>query len=247
MATLIGCNLELDRAKHHLDTLQEQVRLFTDDPETYRITAYDDLEAGQYVLTIDFDGPPTMLGPIAGDFIGCTRSALDHLAWQLATLTTPIPSDKISFPVLEKSPYTDHGANGTLVKVTQGIPAAAVTVMKSLQPYNSGNAYKLTHLWRLNKLWNIDKHRHIILHSGVANIRFPGLPPDLEFMPKTTAVDDRAEVRLPLAAKNYMKFNPAISIQVFFGNTAEGIELTTQDLYEYVREKVIPRFAGFFT
>lgn len=120
--------------------------------------------------------------------------------------------------------------------------------MKSLQPYNSGNAFKLTHLWRLNRLWNIDKHRHIILHAVILDIKFDNLPAAMS--PIMEIVGDYGVMRFPLASKPYVKLNPPPKLSVQFGHEAEGIILEMRDffeMYEYIRDKVIPRFTGFFT
>jgi hypothetical protein len=40
------------------------------------------VNAGKHILTITLDDPPFAVGLIAGDFLCCLRSSLDHLDWQ---------------------------------------------------------------------------------------------------------------------------------------------------------------------
>jgi len=251
MASLIDPNLKVERAKVHLDELNAQVRSFLKS-EFYHLVEYDDLERQQYVLRLEVSDPPLYLGSIAGDFISCLRSSLDHLAWQLATLRTPRPPDNICFPIFGKnSPKTQEG----IEKATQGIPGDAIALMESFQPYHHGDKYKLTYLWRLNKLWNIDKHRHITLHSFSVNFAFPSI-----ISGTPCSVDNEGIMRFPLSAKKQVKFEPATggpalydivpSGNVQFGSEKDGIILVIQDffeIYEFVSQKVIPSFAGFFT
>lgn len=243
MAGLVQPYLKVQRAKEHLDALDREARLFSkSDP--YRISAQDDLERGQYIITVRLDEPPVRLALIAGDFIGCLRSSLDYLAWQLAFLTTTSPSEKVCFPVCEQD---STGTQGYIKVATKGICDRAVAIMKSLQPYNCGSAYKTSYLWMLNKLWNIDKHRHIALHSGVFDISFSGLPARMR--PDSEQLDDSFIMRFPLAAKDHMSLKPRLRVEMKFGDADEGIELSIKDffdLYELVADKIIRRFARFF-
>src|SRR5216683_2756421 len=129
--------LKVEWAKKHLDALNAAHVAFTNS-EPYTISAEDDLERGHYVLTVKTNSPPFSLALIAGDFISCLRSSLDHLAWQLASDAAK-RSTRLCFPI--------HGENSldvqmSITKQTYGIPEAAISIIKSLQPYNSGNAYK---------------------------------------------------------------------------------------------------------
>lgn len=179
---------------------------------------------------------------IAGDFIGNLRSSLDHLAWDLAGIGTKKRSSDICFPVFGKdSPHTQ----AKITEATAGIPSPAITIMKSLQPYNSGQAYKSDHLWRLNFLWNTNKHRLIGLHSLNSDVIFEvarGVAVE------ERKIEDRTIVTIPLVAKDKVRFNPRPNITVLFGDEERGIKLTIQDLrdiYEFVGLKVMPSLSSF--
>ncbi len=138
MPSLISPTLKVQRAKEHLDSLQEAVKPLRQ-TKPYPSSTEDDLNAGEWVVSIEIKTPPHSLALVAGDFICCLRSSLDYLAWQLAGLTTPQPIESVCFPICgEDSP----GTQGYIIKSTKGIPAGAVAIMKQFQPYTCGNAYE---------------------------------------------------------------------------------------------------------
>jgi hypothetical protein len=56
-------------------------------------------------------------------------------------------------------------------------------------------------------------------------------------------------MRLPIASKDYVDFNPDRRIDLRFYDEREGIDLGYQDLvemYDFVANSVLPAFAGFF-
>jgi hypothetical protein len=64
------------------NTLTRSMWPLNEESEPYGISAEDDLNAGKHILTITLDDPPFAVALIAGDFVYCLRSSLDHLAWQ---------------------------------------------------------------------------------------------------------------------------------------------------------------------
>ncbi len=250
MASLFDPDLKLQWAKNHLDALAAKIQIIRE-ANKCRISTQDDLENGWHVIRcqIPHDARIFEAALIAGDFIHCLRSCLDHLAWQLALLGGDTPSRDICFPICEKDSLD---AQLRITRSTYGIPDAAISVVKSFQPYHSGDAYKSTHLHRLNTLWNIDKHRHIAPH-GVSTkwlFKLNGVSPS-EVV--SEELDDGTIMRVPIAFKNSVEFNPDTpdEIDVFFGDRTERdrVELALGDfmeMYEFVATKVLPAFAGFF-
>jgi hypothetical protein len=110
--------------------------------------------------------------------------------------------------------------------------------MKSMQPYHAGDDYKSTHLWRLNKLWNIDKHRHITGFGMMPDsweVNFHGNP-DMESIPfHTEQVGYQTIMRLPLAIKENVRFNPDVKVDFRINEPSEGIVLLYEDLVDNVR------------
>ena len=250
MPTLVTPVLKMQRAKEHLDALEIAIREFerpTNKAKAYRVDGYDDLEHGEYVLKLETDEPALRLGITAGEFISCLRSSLDWLAWQLATISCSEdgrPSDKVSFPIWgEYSPR----AESEIARCTIGIPAEAIAIMQELQPYHHRNAYRDTYLWRLHTLWNIDKHRHLVGNTMTINL-FVTAPTAIPYM--TRATDKGGEVRFPLAAKGKVSLDPTrCNASLRFGDEQEGVLLEYRelvDIYEFVSDKVVPRFKRFF-
>jgi hypothetical protein len=141
----------------------------------------------QKVPTLSFD-----VISLAGDVIHNLRSALDHLANQLALVGCPTLTDKelrqIEFPIAETlKKYEDDKA-----RKVKGMRPEAVKAIDDLKLYKGGN----DPLWRLHELDNIDKHRtlftvaHDFLYTSdwfdgaylhkTENPHFAGLEPDVE-------------------------------------------------------------------
>lgn len=92
---------------------------------------------------------------LAGDIIHNLRSALDHLAYQLALIGSPSLSEpelkQIEFPIADS--FTKYEA----IKIgkVKGMRPEAVGAIDALKPYRTGNDA----LWRIHQLDIIDKHR----------------------------------------------------------------------------------------
>lgn len=248
--SLWHARFKVEWAKKHLDCLKGQVATLSKTGSN-RISTYDDVEQGQYVIKIQHMSVPDFFRIIltTGDFVSSLRASLDHLAWQLALLTTPKPSGELAFPIFEKNTVD---AQVRLAKITFGIPEPAIAIMKSMQPYHAGDDYKSTHLWRLNKLWNIDKHRHLAGFREIPDtweFHVSGIE-GMENIPvNTQQIGDQTIMRFPLSIKEQVQFNPNVKIEFEINETSEGLILGYKDLidmYEFVDKTVFPAFAGFF-
>jgi|ERR1700688_364019 len=247
MANMFDPDLKLKWAKKHLDALAIEVDIFRKSNK-YVITTQDDLENGWYVIRfqLPYDDRSFTIALMAGDFIACLRSCLDHLAWQLALFSGKIPTREICFPICDKDTVD------TQVKIarsTFGIPDAAVTIMKAFQPYKSGDDYKSTYLWRLNELWNIDKHRHIAPHGAVTDWLFKLDVPEPTSFP-VKELDDGGIMNIPIALKDKVQFNPTPGeINIFFGDKPQGLEAGIEDffrMHQFIADTVFPAFSSFF-
>jgi hypothetical protein len=157
--------------------------------------------------------PPFELALVAADFVSCLRSALDHLVWQLGDIASK-ECRRLAFSIFGENSVD---LQVLIARQTYGIAEPAICLIKKLQPYNSGNAYKTNPLWILNELWSIDKHRQITLHSGIYEFSFPPYPKSLSEA-VTTPIDDGYEACFPLAAKEYMDRKPGVGVEVRFGD-----------------------------
>lgn len=178
------------------------------------------------------------------DAIYSLRSGLDQLAWQLALLGNPNPSRDVMFPI-----NSDQSAKAEdrFRKLVWDMPCEAVAIIKDLQPYKKGAAYRDDPLWRLNELSNIDKHR---LPAGRATEAAWYAEPvgwtqnELHY---------GVEFHWPLSVKDTVILRPGMPT-LLFGDPIDSastipLELTREDIsqiYNYVREDVAPRFRSFF-
>src|ERR1700733_5129185 len=157
--SLADAYLKTTRAKVHLDALRNELDLFRKS-KPVAVFRTEDLKRGRYSIRIKITDTPHCIPLILGDLLYCLRSSLDQAIWSLAKLTAPYPKGT-QFPILEK---LNASARKTFDAYTAGVPARAVRVIESLQPYHRANPPAHL-LWRLNRLCNIDKHRRIPVHG----------------------------------------------------------------------------------
>jgi len=161
---------KLSRALQHLDSYNGMMKRWVDfntkslpfkfDPEVIdqgtRYTVY-----WQPIEEL----PIVQLGLFIGDFLHNLRSALDHLAYELAVAYThPLPdraAETSEFPIFWKGPMD---ARQEQAKIGCVHPNAA-KLINAIQPHHKGSKYKEDPFWILNELERIDKHR--TLHLGV--------------------------------------------------------------------------------
>lgn len=151
---LTHTQMKLGRAKEHLDRLANEVSAFRQN--AYSISRQDNANNSRHRVRIELNIMPDPIGILVGEFAFNIRSGLDHLAWQLALLTTGNPARNTAFPICSTKP-TDH----SFQKKVLNIPPEAVDIIESLQPYHRGEAFRDCPLWQLNRLCNIDKHQLI--------------------------------------------------------------------------------------
>jgi hypothetical protein len=232
--------LKTTRAKEHLEELRKELASFRESGPC-RFFFEDDLKRDRYRIKIEITDIPNRVPLIAGDLFYCLRSALDQTVWWLAKLSIQYP-EGTQFPILEQMDMRRFRAQ------TNGVPAAAVDIIESLQPYHGpdAGAVKSRLLWRLNKLCNIDKHRRIPIHGAVLDFHFPNAPksmiPLIEF-------EQENIVSVPLRFKSQMTLHPEVSLDVMFGDMEVGIQCTFEGIeriYSFIAENVIPRFTRFF-
>lgn len=241
-------DLKKQWAKHHLEALKDRIEKFCNDYPC-EVRAKEDIEGG--FIQIETVHPPILKAIETtlelGNFVNCLRSSLDQLTWQLARMSGKRPGREIHFPICEQNTIDSQVR---IAKATFGVPDEAIAVIKSFQPYHAGDAYKSTPLWRLNTLWNIDKHRHLSAFSTVTNWQYclrNGYR-DGDTLP-IVQVDDCTVMRLPIAYKDEVEFNPHLTSDVRFFDDFEEIDIGLIDLidiYEFVANEVLPAFTRFF-
>lgn len=161
MTSQYSHELKLDRASHHLDSLDAKVREWRK-RETYRYVSHFDSESGKQLANIVFTEPiPAEFRLIIGDCLHNLRSALDNLVYELALAYVgidPLPEHRaraLEFPI-----FGDRGMEERECRNKIGcIHPDAQTAIKELQPHIRGDEFASDPLWKLHQLSNMDKHR----------------------------------------------------------------------------------------
>jgi len=193
--------LKLARAHDHLQDAHKQVQGWLDACLSSLREEPDPEEAGYYrawITAPDID--LQLLSLRIGEGLQCLRSALDHLAFELATVfTSSLPDDiekDSEWPIFgdaegkgqarfhqlrSKGGLAGQPAPGSGVAKIRGIDPKAQAIIEGLQPYHRGHAYVLDPLWRLQELNRLDKHRllHVvarIMEGATMPVAGPRLP-----------------------------------------------------------------------
>lgn len=155
----------IDRAHHHLRTLESEVEGWVR-REPYTCIDECDVHTGEHVTRIeDIEPAPTEFSLIIGDCLHNLRAALDNLVYELAVKKyggEPLPSEveqNVMFPIfLREEGYRSRGTERI-----SAIDERAQTVIEGLQPYHGASDY----LWILHELACIDRHRlpHLTLFA----------------------------------------------------------------------------------
>jgi hypothetical protein len=234
--------IKADRAKVHLDRIKAMMDALVES-NPYTVTPHDDIKKNTHIVRIEINPISEEFGLLIGEFAYCLRSSLDNLTWQLALLHTVNPRRQTEFPILSSEPDPLKGFGDR----TRDVIPAAMPVFESLQPYKKAPAFKDHPLWILNRLCNVDKHMAI----AISHVNLPfringGVQIDVR------EVGEATEVAMSLADKSKAQFDPD-PIQIVFGKPIDGagdfFEVRVAGLtriYEFVRNDVIPTFAGFF-
>jgi hypothetical protein len=155
MKPLDGAKLKVVRAKEHLDSLKVEIGAYLDTkPYDFLVNERgDELLVGEAVVKVS---PPLKLGCIFGDCLTNLRAGLDYVAWELAAKNSATPPvvgvDKIYFPFHKTA--ASFSSNGRAKLENIPLPAEAIDIIESVQPYHSGNES----LALLSHLGNQDKH-----------------------------------------------------------------------------------------
>lgn len=244
--SLAHAKLKAERAHEHLKAVISEIKAFYES-HLPNLTEEEHPERGEHWLYVKFPEPPERVFILTGDFVHCLRCALDYIAYDLCLIGDGKINPKSQFPI-----FSERTAENlkTFSRYTAGMPKDAVDIVERLQPYHRGDAYRDDPLWQLHKLDIIDKHRRIPLSGISYTIAF--------FRPtkliRRGALNDGfgAVLVLPIVEKVHFQLDPRLTIYPIprFGGKADDIDVTVDglaDIYKFVTEDAIPRFAGFFT
>jgi hypothetical protein len=244
MAGIEYLEMKTHRAEEQLDELDRRIGEFVKD--AYTITRKDYSQKERHVVRLELKPMPYQIAMLVGEFAYSLRSGLDQLAWQLALLNTKPkrPRSATSFPIRSVAPLPPKGFGDCMKDI---LPAAA-TVIASLQPYHRGKDFTGHPLYLLNELCIIDKHQTLAVHSNAASIRISGAD-----YSRRRELDYGFEVFFDLRDKFKIQLDP-IQTELILGEPINspgsgGFEVriaTLRTIYDFVRNEVSPRFAGFF-
>lgn len=179
---LDGARAKLQRCEDVIEQLNAAVVAYLNE-SPYEVIGEFQPERSEYVLRGRVTkAVPLAIGVIAGEVCHNMRSALDHLAWQLALLTTPAPSRSTQFPIA----LTEEEFRSKIGQMMiRDLSIAHRTAIEALQPYHGGDADALRDLRILS---NTDKHR-------VINATIGRRVPYMEMQAELIMVRDVAVIR----------------------------------------------------
>jgi hypothetical protein len=131
----------------------------------------DDIGRSLHIIRVALKVMRDEIGLLVGEFAYCIRSGLDHLAGQLALLTTDNPSPDTAFPIYRVIPKS---RNNSLRRRLVDIPTKAADIITSLQPYHAADRSEMHPLWQVNRICNIDQHQAIAVSYTQTVIRLDG-------------------------------------------------------------------------
>lgn len=235
------------RAQHHLDALEMEIAKWLASPHHCSIREYTDFAKALHIFQIRAGRIPEDIPLLVGDFICCLRSSLEQLAWGLAhterkRVFTEREKRNISFLIFKQR-------NSTYEDRRKLFPSAVADIFDNFQPYVRGNAYRDDPLWQLNELWTMDKHRAIPTNCTQLSVTFPA-PLEI-WSPHVRHFDYHVEVHLPLLlfAQSKVHLKPSVTVEIFFGERMGQLEIPPirlREINDFVRDKVMPAFLGFF-
>ena len=237
MKPLDGVWLKVNRAKQHLESLDGEIRRFLQSG-AYTVTPNPE-EDTEEVYMFQFNvvrQPPKEWSVIVGELAFNLRSALDHLAWQLALLSTNDPSRQTEFPIFIDPDVFRNGAGRKM----QNILPDDRDIIRELQPYNKDKRPELELLWLLHELNRIDKHQTIVPGFGQSIITFSNLPGVF----RSDRFDKSYRIAVPKATSNTeMK----IMADIAFELPGWPLGLSLDRLYgmhQLVSQEIVPRFTS---
>jgi len=156
---LDGARLKVVRAQKHLQLLKHEILSYrSTNPHEFPTEQEGDVRIARPAVIKAGCEPPEELSCIIGEGVSPLRSSLDYISWELASrYHKPRPvvgkNKDISFPILD-SPTGDGANRFAKMAKKWSFPAAAVSLIQSVQPHHAG--YEPLRL--LSLLTNTDKH-----------------------------------------------------------------------------------------
>jgi hypothetical protein len=241
--------VKLRRAEKHLREFNQYFLWLRDTEQPYSVSCeikssdnVDYLIVRGYLPPLPVDGDD--IAAIIGDLIANTRSALDHICVALTGhdhAQFPIFMEDVWQPNIDPATGKDRNKAGRdrFTKMTHGTPAAALTIVKSVQPYAaSPQDPELNALALLNRISNADKHRTLLvmssdMHNAKATVSVPGfVKPTVITEPRRERGDGAILGSMPVS------WPPDTTPEV---DASGGIIIRLQEAPPHQRAWVVPR------
>lgn len=195
---LSGVLLKLERAEVHIESVREDLETFLKrDPPPFGFRTKKSPGADktvEYVLyAIVREPPPRKLALPIGDAIQNIRSALEHLAYLLASPKAQ-KSGKTAFPI-----FTDECRFKVLgIPRIETIKGDERTLIERVQPYAASKVPNNDPLEILRKLSNLDKHQLLVPMIAAVNLR------------ESWVASDNADIRFSYIARGPVEHDAKI-------------------------------------
>lgn len=170
---LSGSRAKLERAVELLNALNAEAEGLLQ-RKSHNIIQNADFQTGWNTLRPEPIQTPDRWSVILGEIVHDTRSALDHLVWQLVLAHGQQPGFMNQFPIHSDRPRTKQDGKNRAAgwrRSLNGMSPEATAFIKRMQPYQRRNRAGLTSfvpLELLADLSNIDKHRTLVTTATVA-------------------------------------------------------------------------------
>jgi hypothetical protein len=162
-----GVKEKLRRAHMHREDVQRRVERFVHS-DAYGVLREDDGEAGERRWRVQIRKQPPLVewAALIGECLFNFRSALDHLAYDLAAAHSGLPLDPeveegSEFPIFWKRAPTQRELQWRI----GAVHPEARRLIKEMQPYGRKGCAALKYL---DALHNFDKHRTVLLVVSVS-------------------------------------------------------------------------------
>jgi hypothetical protein len=244
-----GVSEKLRRAHMHREDFERRVERFVHS-DAYRPVRQDDVEAGKrrWIIKISKNPPVIEWGALIGDCLFNFRSALDHLAYDLAVAFSgaPLPpkvEEDSAFPIFwKRAPSTSE-----LDRRVGAIHPDARDLIEQMQPYGRTDRAALKYL---DSLHNFDKHR--TLHLLVAQSTALGFYGDIafDFINFNPLEDGDVLAQVPLPDDPEAHGDPTFGFGVAFPESGPGAEApdvttTLSWIGQHIEKRVIPPLLPF--
>jgi hypothetical protein len=163
-----GVREKLRRANLHRDDVYERIQGFVQG-DAYRVFRDDDTETGKRLWRVKVLTEPPVIewGALIGDSLFNFRSALDHLAYDLAVAHSGAPlgaavENHSEFPIF----VTEAPTAKQLDRMIGGVHPQARKLIEDMQPHGRTDRAALKYLHDLQRF---DKHRTLHLVQGAAS------------------------------------------------------------------------------